>query len=243
MKAFAKTEVGRVRENNQDAYAIAKPEEVLQLFVVADGMGGYKGGEIASQLAVRSVQEYLKNHWIEKKAEEQDWITTLLSDAIEYANTKVYKKAKEEQELEGMGTTLEVCVIYNNKVYIGHVGDSCVYRIRKQFIRKLTTDHSYVQELVKDGKISKEDAKTHPKKNMITKALGCEEKVNPDILVKGFLKDDILLMNTDGLTNMLEEKQIYDIIQSAPEEAANKLVEKANEFGGYDNITAVIIIK
>ncbi len=243
MKAFAKTDVGKVRENNQDYYAIANPEEEIQLFIVADGMGGYNGGEVASQLAVISVQEYFHEHWKSKKLAEDGWMEKLLEQAIEYANTKVYKKAKEQKELKGMGTTLEVCVIYNNKVYIGHVGDSSVYRIRKQFIRKLTTDHSYVQQLVKDGTITKEDAKKHPKKNMITKALGCEKTVKPDILVKGFLKDDILLMNTDGLTNIVEEKQIYDIIQSAPEEAADKLVEKANEFGGYDNITAVIIIK
>jgi len=243
VKAFAKTEVGRIRENNQDYYAIAAPEDTLQLYIVADGMGGYKGGEIASKLAVLSVQEFLKSNWKVENLNEEGWIATILEEAIEYANTKVYQKAKENEELEGMGTTLEVCVIYNNKVYIGHVGDSAVYRIRKQFIRKLTTDHSYVQQLVKDGKISKEDAKSHPKKNMITKALGCEERVKPDILVKGFLKEDILLMNTDGLSNMLEEKQMYDIIQSNPEEAATNLVEKANEFGGYDNITAVIIIK
>lgn len=243
MNAFAKTDIGRIRENNQDYYRIATPEDELQLYMVADGMGGYNGGEVASKLSVLSVQEFLKEHWKTEKLAEKGWIETILEEAIEYANTKVYQKAKENQELEGMGTTLEVCVIYNNKVYIGHVGDSAVYRIRKQFIRKLTTDHSYVQQLVKDGKISKEDARSHPKKNMITKALGCEEKVKPDILVKGFLKEDILLMNTDGLSNMLEEKQIYDIIQSAPEEAASKLVEKANEFGGYDNITAVIIIR
>lgn len=243
MNAFAKTDIGRIRENNQDYYRIATPEDELQLYMVADGMGGYNGGEVASKLAVLSVQEFLKEHWKIEKLAEKGWIETILEEAIEYANIKVYQKAKENQELEGMGTTLEVCVIYNNKVYIGHVGDSAVYRIRRQFIRKLTTDHSYVQQLVKDGKISKEDARSHPKKNMITKALGCAEKVKPDILVKGFLKEDILLMNTDGLSNMLEEKQIYDIIQSAPEEAASKLVEKANEFGGYDNITAVIIIR
>jgi len=243
MKAFAKTDVGRVRENNQDYCAIATSEDRVPCFIVADGMGGYNGGEIASRIAVLNVKEYIQEHWQEENALREGFIATLLEEAIEYANSKVFQKASEEKDLEGMGTTLEVCVIYNNKVYIGHVGDSSVYRIRKQFIRKLTTDHSYVQQLVKDGKISKEDARSHPKKNMITKALGCAEKVQPDILVKGFLKEDILLMSTDGLTNMLEENQIYDIIKSAPEEAADTLVEKANEFGGYDNITAVVIIK
>ena len=106
----------------------------------------------------------------------------------------VYEKSKEIVELEGMGTTLEVCLIYNNKVFIGHVGDSRVYRIRKNFIRKLTIDHSYVEKLVRDGTITREEASTHPKKNMLTRALGCTSYVEPDVFVKGFLKGDILLM-------------------------------------------------
>ena len=110
--------------------------------------------------------------------------------------------------LSEMGTTLEVCLIYNNKAYIGHIGDSRVYRIRKNIIRKLTIDHSYVEKLVRDGKITREESYHHPKKNMLIKALGCEEKIEPDILVKGFLNEDIILMCSDGLTNMLKEEEI-----------------------------------
>ena len=154
----------------------------------------------------------------------------------------VYEKSKEIKELEGMGTTLEVCLIYNNRVYIGHVGDSRIYRIRKESIRKLTVDHSYVQQLVKDGTITKEEAYNHPKKNMLMKALGCTAYVEPDVMVKGFIKDDILLMSSDGLTNMLKDEEIYNIIKENPELASEKLVQKANELGGYDNITVVIIL-
>ena len=153
----------------------------------------------------------------------------------------VYEKSKENKELEGMGTTIEVCLIYNNKIYIGHVGDSRVYRIRKEFIRRLTRDHSYVEKLVKDGTITREEAMHHPKKNMLTKALGCTAFVDPDVTVKGFLKDDIILMCSDGLTNMIEEEEIYKIIRQDYRLAANNLINKANENGGYDNVTAILI--
>ena len=141
-----------------------------------------------------------------------------------------------------MGTTIDVCLVIPNKVYIGHVGDSRVYRKRKDFFRKLTTDHSYVQKLVSDGTITKEEAYNHPKKNMLIKALGCSSFVEPDVTVKGFLKDDILLMCSDGLTNMLRDEEIAEIINENPNEACNILVDKANEKGGLDNITAVIIL-
>ena len=153
----------------------------------------------------------------------------------------VYEKSKEIQELEGMGTTLEVCLIYNNKAYIGHIGDSRVYRIRNEVIRKLTKDHSYVQQLIEDKKITREEAKTHPKKNMITKALGCTPYVEPDLRARNFEKGDILILCSDGLTNMVDEKQIYEIIKEDIQSAAERLVDEANQSGGYDNITVIII--
>ena len=184
---------------------------------------------------------YIQNNF-NKIEHDRESILKLMKNAVEYANMVVYEKAMQEKELEGMGTTLDVCLIYNNKVYIGHVGDSRVYRLRKEFFRKLTTDHSYVQQLVKDGSITKEEAYNHPKKNMLTKALGCTAYVEPDTLVKGFLKDDIILMSSDGLTNMLKDEEIYNIIKSNPDTAAEELVKRANSLGGYDNITVVIIL-
>ena len=160
---------------------------------------------------------------------------------MEYANMVVYEKSKENPELQGMGTTLEICLIYNNKVYIGHVGDSRIYRIRKQFIRKLTQDHSYVQKLVKEGTITKEQAAHHPQKNMLMKALGCNAFVEPDVMVKGFLKDDILIICSDGLTNLVDQETIYEMASKNIEQATKDLVKLANDRGGYDNITVVII--
>ena len=131
---------------------------------------GYKGGEIASKLAIEAVREYIDARF-EEISHEKEKILELIESAMQYANNVVFDKSKNADELKGMGTTLEICLIYNNRAYIGHIGDSRIYRIRDKFMRKLTTDHSYVETLVKGGTITKEEAKHHPKKNMLMKAL------------------------------------------------------------------------
>ncbi len=241
MKGYAKTDIGKAREKNQDYYYIPSSQDDLQLFILADGMGGYNGGEVASKLATESLKKYIQNNFesIEKSKEK---ILELIGNAMEYANMVVYEKSKEEKELEGMGTTLEVCLIYNNKVYLGHVGDSRIYRIRKEVIRKLTKDHSYVQQLVEDGKITREEATNHPKKNMLTKALGCTPYVEPDIRARNVEKGDIIIMCSDGLTNMVTEQEIFEAVKENAEKAPEVLVQKANNAGGYDNITVVTIM-
>ena len=197
MEAFAKSDIGKAREMNQDYYYMSPPDSKLKLYILADGMGGYQGGEVASQLATVTAKNYIENNF-EDTIKEKDEILKLIKSAIEYANMVVYEKSKENENLDGMGTTLEVCLIYNNKAYIGHVGDSRIYRLRGVYIRKLTTDHSYVEKLIKDGTITKEEALNHPKKNMLTKALGCNVFVEPDVSARGFIKDDIILMCSDG---------------------------------------------
>lgn len=240
IKAYAKSDIGKIREMNQDSYYISGSLDEIQLFMLADGMGGYKGGEIASKLAIQSAKSYIENNFkqIEK---DKDSIIQLLGSSMEYANMIVYEKSQENPELEGMGTTLEICLIYNNKVYIGHIGDSRIYRIRKEFIRKLTQDHSYVQKLVKDGTITKEEAVHHPQKNMLMKALGCNAFVEPDVEVKGFLKEDVLVICSDGLTNMVNQEEIYKQVKKDFEQAPKELIKRANEKGGLDNITVVVI--
>ncbi len=240
IKAYARTDKGNVRENNEDYFYISNSLDEVQLYILADGMGGYNGGEIASKLAVQTAKNYIENNFkdIEK---DKDSIIQLLASSMEYANMVVYEKSKEAPELQGMGTTLEICLIYNNKAYIGHIGDSRVYRVRKQFIRKLTQDHSYVQKLVKEGTITKEQAEHHPQKNMLMKALGCNAFVEPDVMVKGFLKDDIIIMCSDGLSNMVDQETIYEMASKNIEQATKDLVQLAKDRGGYDNITVVII--
>ena len=237
---FAKTDIGKVREINQDYYYTSEENSIPKLCILADGMGGYKGGEVASKLAVDSARKYIENNFSNNFSEKEE-ILKLIGNAVEYANMVVYEKSKEVQELEGMGTTLEVCLIYNNKAYIGHVGDSRIYRIRKDVIRKLTKDHSYVQQLVEDKKITREETKIHPKKNMLTRALGCTPYVEPDLRARNFEKGDIFIMCSDGLTNMVEEKRIYELVKQDINTAAGNLINEANSAGGYDNITVIII--
>ena len=238
--AYAKSDVGKVREMNQDSYYISDSLSTVKLHLLADGMGGYKGGEIASSLAISCARSYIENNFKDVPKDRAS-LVQLVASSIEYANMVIYEKSRENKELEGMGTTIEVCLIYNNKAYIGHVGDSRIYRVRKEFIRKLTQDHSYVQKLVSDGTITKEEAENHPKKNMLMKALGCNAFVEPDVSVKGFLKDDIIVMTSDGLTNMVKQEDIFNIVKGNIEKAPIKLVELANENGGLDNITVIVI--
>ena len=195
---------------------------------------------IASKLAVQSAKSYIEDNFKETKKDKES-IIKLIESSMEYANLVVYEKAKENQDLQGMGTTLEIALIYNNKVYIGHIGDSRIYRVRKEYIRKLTQDHSYVQKLVKEGTITKEQADHHPQKNMLMKALGCNVFIEPDVMVKGFLKDDILIMCSDGLSNLVGQEVLYQKASKDLEQATKDLVAIANENGGYDNITVVII--
>ena len=135
MEAFANSDIGKVRDMNQDSYYISDKDDKIKLYIVADGMGGYKGGEIASKLAIESSKNYIINNFDQIK-KERDQIIELIKNAIEYANMVVYEKSKEVPELVGMGTTIDVCLIYSNRIYIGHIGDSRVYRLRKDFFRK-----------------------------------------------------------------------------------------------------------
>ncbi|MGN1299273.1 MAG: Stp1/IreP family PP2C-type Ser/Thr phosphatase [Candidatus Scatovivens sp.] len=230
MRILAKSDIGKSRDMNQDYYYVSDVNSSPKLCILADGMGGYKGGEIASNLAVNSAKKYIENNF-KTIAKDKEGIEKLINSAVEYANLVVYEKAKEIIELKDMGTTLEICLIYNNKAYIGHVGDSRIYRIRNNTMKKLTTDHSYVQQLIKEGKITKEEAYTHPKKNMLLKALGCNSLVEPDVFCRPFLKGDIILMCSDGLTNMLSEKEIYKVLLDNPDKPVENLINSANRQG------------
>ena len=240
IRSYATSDVGKVRELNEDYFSVSYPEDAIQLFVLADGMGGYNGGEIASQLAVNSVKNYISSNF-ENAKQTREELLELVKSASQYANMVVYEKSQSSEELKKMGTTLDICLIYQGKAYIAHIGDSRIYRYRKGFFRKLTKDHTYVQELVDVGKITKEESINHPEKNMLMKALGVAPFIEPDVMIKGFMKDDIYLMCSDGLTNMVSEDNIRRIIDENPVDSTKLLVQAANDGGGVDNVTAIII--
>lgn len=242
MRAFAMTDIGKEREINEDYYYISEEKNGMKLCILADGMGGYKGGEIASKLATISVREYIELNFAKVDSSTEN-IKELIRRAMNYANEQVFEKSRETEELNQMGTTLEICMIVGEKIYLGHIGDSRIYRIRRNVIRRITTDHSYVEGLIKDGTITKEQAFHHPEKNILTKALGCAKMIEPDITIKEFLPGDIILMCSDGLTNMLKETEIFDIVKDNVETACNRLIKRANELGGYDNISIILVEK
>lgn len=241
VKAYAKTDIGKARDINEDSFYITDNSfSDIQLYILADGMGGCKAGDIASKLAISTAKSYIENN-IKDTPKEKESLIQLVGSSAEYANMVVYEKSKENKDFEGMGTTIEICLIYNNRAFIAHIGDSRIYRIRNGLIRQLTQDHSYVQTLVKQGTITKDEAEIHPKKNILTKALGCNAFVEPDMLVRGFQKDDILVMCSDGLSNMVSQDDIFNIVTKNFEIAPKELVDLANKNGGIDNITIITI--
>ncbi len=242
MVVLAKTDIGRAREINQDCYYISGENDDLKLYIIADGMGGYSGGEVASNLAVLTVKKYIEEKIGNKKNIAEEKIIEILKKSFEVAHYTIYERAQKEKELEEMGTTLDICLIYNNKVYIAHIGDSRVYKIKENEIEQITVDHSYVQKLLKEGSITKEEAYNHPRKNMLMKALGGNDKYEePDIFVIELENCEKLMMCTDGLTNMLRDNEIHDIISKDINLANKNLIQAANEKGGLDNITVIII--
>ena len=240
MRVFSKTDIGKVRDMNQDYYFVSDENEKLHLFILADGMGGYSGGEIASKMTVEIVRDYIYEHWnaIEQNDNE---IQDLIKLATLRANELVYKKSREIEELKEMGTTLDVCLILNDKIYISHIGDSRVYKISENEIKCITSDHTYVQQLLKDGTITKEEAEIHPDRHMLIKALGCNEIIEPDFYIEQWKDNEMILLCSDGLTNLVKDNEIQRIVLNDLVSPEKSLVNAANDSGGIDNITVIII--
>lgn len=242
-----KSDIGRLRKLNEDyCGCYFKDDSNLSLFVLADGMGGHNAGEIASKISVETIlstavafinsnQEHLEEAQIKK----------LSVDAIKSANEQVVTLAKCNTSMQGMGTTIVTAAIWDNRVCIAHVGDSRAYFISNNTIWQLTVDHSYVEELVKRGMISREEAKYHPDRNMITRAVGVEDSVEVDVDVIGIGPGDAILLCSDGLTNLMDEQSILEVFlkEKNAEDICNTLLAEANHRGGHDNITAIVIRK
>lgn len=241
MQIFSKTDRGRVRTDNQDAYFAGKITDDSVFAVVCDGMGGANAGNVASELAVRHISEYV----IRSYRDGMDMTDTekTLKNAIVSANISLYDKAVNNAELAGMGTTAVAAFVKDGTAVIAHVGDSRIYLVNGE-IKQLTRDHSVVQSLIESGKITPEDAKVHPRKNVITRALGAEENVAVDSDCLNLSNGDTLLLCSDGLTNFLDDKDILKVFQNNDISAvAERLVEEANKNGGGDNITVVTVTK
>ena len=243
MKATAMSSVGKVRKSNEDFFGIC--DETPSFYMVADGMGGHKAGAIASKEAVGYVSEHLKKY-LEPEVTIPE-IEGILYQSIIRANKRVFEKSLKEEACSGMGTTLTVAVPVQRekKMAIAHIGDSRAYMIDKDRIYQVTSDHSLVQELVKKGDITEQEAKEHPQRNVITRALGTENEVRPDVFSVDFTfaSAHYLLLCSDGLSNALEIEEIQKIIQETEniETACKELIDKANERGGQDNITVLIV--
>lgn len=229
LSAF-RTDVGKVRANNQDAPIVS---EKLRLYGVADGMGGHKGGEVASTSARDDLLRELEGKTPSVAA---------LSGAIEEVNRQIYHQQEHDDALTGMGTTLSVLWMSDDFVYIGHVGDSRVYLLRDGEFKQMTLDHSLVEQLVREGVLTEEEAQNHPMRNIITRAIGTDESVEVDVVVEERRKGDLWLACSDGLHGLVDDRQMRDALrQYAPEKAADVLLKAALDAGGRDNVTLVIV--
>ena len=237
MKIYAMTDVGRKREVNQDyVYVTDKPVGPFpNLLVVADGMGGHKAGDFASKYTVGVLRDELAQTPLDKPEE-------ILRTVVGIANHKLIEAASTDVKLEGMGTTLVAATVVGNTLYFANVGDSRLYVVNQE-IRQITKDHSLVEEMVRMGEMDKETARNHRDKNIITRAIGAVPEVDVDFFEINLDPEDEILMCTDGLTNMVEDADIRNIMLSQRDiaEQAERLVKTANENGGKDNITVIVI--
>lgn len=238
LKTFSMTDIGRRRKLNQDyVYTSEKPIGNLpNVFIVADGMGGHNAGDYASKVTVETIVSE-----IAVCGEENP--VRILDRAIEAANRAIYRKSCESWELEGMGTTVVAATFLGSSMQVANVGDSRLYVINNREIRQITRDHSLVEEMVRIGGIARTEARSHPDKNIITRAVGVKDTVEPDYFTVELSEGDVVLMCSDGLTNMLEDEEIRMILSGARDivEKAQALVGAANENGGKDNITVILI--
>lgn len=237
MKVSACTDIGKTRPQNQDSYYV--PNTDKQFFIVADGMGGQKAGSVASKIAVEIMSNYIDEYYNKENDKEE-----LLKKAVSHTNEVVYKLASENEELRGMGTTVVAALLADEDIYIVSAGDSRCYLIRNDMISQLTIDNSYVEVLLQQGIITKEEASNHPDKNIITKAVGVEKDIDVETQRIKAENGDILLLCSDGLTNMVKNEEILEMILNEHanlDQCVSNLVNKAIQNGGKDNITVVLV--
>ena len=237
LNTFSITDIGKKRKLNED-YVFTSREPIgnmSNVFIVADGMGGHKAGDYASKYTVETIVAEIQRSFEKNPVK-------ILSKAIEISNAHIREKSLEDESLEGMGTTVVVATVMGKYLQVANVGDSRLYIVNEE-IKQITRDHSLVEEMVRMGGIDRQEARNHPDKNIITRAIGVGDKVEVDFFSAELKPGDIILMCSDGLTNMLEDEEIREILRKSDSlrEKAGELVEKANKNGGKDNITVVLI--
>ncbi|MEO8479890.1 MAG: Stp1/IreP family PP2C-type Ser/Thr phosphatase [Gemmatimonadota bacterium] len=232
----ARTDVGVVRSGNEDTYLMANERG---LFVVADGMGGHAAGEVASEMAARLIAE----RYAPVKGMSDDELMGQMVGAIRSANAAIFERTVTEHDKRGMGTTATALALLPRRYLIGHVGDSRAYILRGGVLSQLTKDHSYVQEQVDAGRLSPEDARVHPYANVITRCVGSNGDVVPDLYIGTLDAEDLLLLASDGLTGMIEDEDLHEILSEDNdlEAKVDRLIAEANRRGGLDNITVILV--
>lgn len=246
LEAYGLSDVGRQRTINEDCYLV---DSENRLFLVADGMGGHAAGEVASRIAADTIKDFIVHTeeddgtWPHAYDENFSRTTNRLISAMKIANSRVVEAMKKDQRLQGMGTTVVAGLVENGHMSIAHVGDSRAYIVRESQMSRLTHDHSWVFEQVRAGMMTEAEAEKHPLRNVITRALGGASSVVPEASELDWREGDVLLLCSDGLTGMVEEDDILRIISEAGsvEVACKELIDHANERGGVDNITAVLV--
>ncbi|HBE09185.1 MAG TPA: Stp1/IreP family PP2C-type Ser/Thr phosphatase [Lachnospiraceae bacterium] len=237
MTSFGKTDTGIKRDNNQDSIFLSdSPVGPLpNLYIVADGMGGHAAGDFASQYAIRLVVDFVKKSTIENPL-------SLMKRAFIYASNEVYKEAEKDKYKNGMGTTMVAAVLMGKELYVGNIGDSRLYVVGND-IKQITMDHSLVEELIRNGQLDRNKGRNHPEKNIITRAMGSRDEVMPDFFQVTLEDNDKVMLCSDGLTNMVEDDEIRDIIgeDDDPRRMVDSLISRANYYGGNDNISVIVI--
>ena len=237
MRSSGKTDTGSKRSSNQDSIFFSdKPVGPLSnLYIVADGMGGHRAGDQASRMAIDITVDFIKKSTLENPI-------AILKRAMIFANNEIYKAANQDPDLSGMGTTMVVAVVQDNKLYVANVGDSRLYVVNDE-IKQITMDHSRVEELIRNGELERKKGRNHPEKNIITKAMGSKDEVIPDFFEIKYNRRDKILLCSDGLSNMVEDDEIRDIVveHTNLDTVTQALIDRANYYGGSDNISVVVI--
>lgn len=242
MEFVAKTDVGLRRSNNEDSYFAKKYSDEVSLYIVADGLGGYEGGEIASRLLTIKMSRYFEEH-LNDDLKDENIVSDILLTALEKINGEIYKMEKSSPKYNGMGTTIVLVAVIYNKVYYLSVGDSRLYYISndRNSIKQITEDDTYVNTLLKTNAIEQKDVENHPQKHVLTKAIGVFKDIKTELHALNETSGYLLLC-TDGLTNMLDDEAILQVLQMKKfENTADEYIKKANENGGVDNTTVVVI--